>query len=193
MTLGNKEEYFNKVLFEASLVDRKTVKILLNMQMKELCLEVSRAVRPCYSIDNVRTFQIGDTPITAQIPFPAVFMRNGKTNFNPIVVEDEDEEVVILESRAIKLSNKDIDNLIPYCLLSLFEPYVGKEMKMFDSGFVGYRDEVSLRFEATSYYHIPHMEHHMNYLYDDEHTWPSEKLYEYIFETFFYKDKKYMI
>ena len=109
----------------------KSKKILLNMQMKELCLEVSRAVRPCYSIDNDRTFQIGDTPITAQIPFPAVFMRNGKTNFNPIVVEDEDEEVVILESRAIKLSNKDIDNLIPYCLLSLFEPYVGKEMKMF--------------------------------------------------------------
>jgi hypothetical protein len=56
---------------------------------------------------------------------------------------------------------------------------------MDDEGYRGYRDEVHLYFTAISDSYIPKMELPMHYYYDEEHIWPSEKLYRYLVRTYF--------
>ena len=58
-------------------------------------------------------------------------------------------------------------------------------MSMDDAGYIGYRDEVSVRFRGITDSYIPELELPMNYYYDEEHIWPSEKLYGYLVRTFF--------
>ena len=63
-------------------------------------------------------------------------------------------------------------------------------MQMGEEGYIGYRDEVRLYFRAITDSYIPMLELPMDYYYDEEHIWPSEKLYRYLLKTFFEKEKK---
>ena len=63
-------------------------------------------------------------------------------------------------------------------------------MSMKDDGYIGYRDEVQMPFRAISNSHIPLIELPMDYYYDEQHIWPSEKLYRYLLTTFFENNRK---
>lgn len=80
--------------------------------------------------------------------------------------------------------------LLPLCNALDYEPFRGKTMSMDDPGFIGYRDEISMSFAAITDSYIPIIELLMDYLYDEVHTWPQEKLYSHIVKTFFDGNKK---
>ena len=84
----------------------------------------------------------------------------------------------------------DIESLLPYCNALLFEPYRNKKMSMEDAGYVGYRDEVSVRFRGITDSYLPELELPMDFYYDAEHIWPNEKLYRYLIKTFFENNSK---
>ena len=61
---------------------------------------------------------------------------------------------------------------------------------MQDEGYIGYRDEVQMCFRGVTDSYIPLLELPMNYYYDEEHIWPSEKLYRYLVTNFLEKNNK---
>ena len=63
-------------------------------------------------------------------------------------------------------------------------------MSMGDEGYIGYRDEINTYFTGITNSYIPKLDLPMDYFYDEEHIWPSEKLYRYLVKTFFEGNKK---
>ena len=63
-------------------------------------------------------------------------------------------------------------------------------MNMDDPGYIGYRDETSMTFEAITDQYIPEISLPMDYYYDEDHIWPQEKLYRQIINTFFDGNRK---
>ena len=61
---------------------------------------------------------------------------------------------------------------------------------MNDEGYIGYRDEINTYFTGITNSYIPKLDLPMDYFYDEEHIWPSEKLYRYLVKTFFEGNKK---
>ena len=45
---------------------------------------------------------------------------------------------------SIKLTDEQMEALLPYCNALDFEPYRNREMKMREEGYIGYRDEAHL-------------------------------------------------
>lgn len=83
-----------------------------------------------------------------------------------------------------KLTDEEYMNLLPYCNALEFEPYRGREMSMKDPGYLGYRDEITMRFSGITDSYIPKLDLPMDYFYDEKHTWPSERLFSYVTRTF---------
>ena len=90
----------------------------------------------------------------------------------------------VLGNLAKKLTDGDIQGLLPYINALNFEPYRDREDRMDDPGFEGYRDEYSVHFTGITNSHLPIYRHWMNYFYDEEHTRPYEKLYQYVNKNF---------
>lgn len=115
---------------------------------------------------------------------PAMRMKNGKTGFKPVLLVDDMDDKEVVFSYAHKFSECEIKEILPLCYALDFEPYRDRKMSMDDEGCCGYRDEVSLYFKGVTDSHIPKIELPMDYFYDEEHIWPSEKLYRYVIKTF---------
>ena len=124
------------------------------------------------------------------IAIPARRISNERTGFEPRTIRDEQFEEKIAFSYAIKLTDGQMKTLLPYCNALDFEPYRDRKMQMGEEGYIGYRDEVRLHFRAITDSYIPILELPMDYYYDEEHIWPSEKLYRYLVKTFLEKEKK---
>ena len=112
-----------------------------------------------------------------------------KPKYQPYVTNDSCEPEVIF-SYGIKLTEQQMEKLLPLCNANDFEPFRDKEMRMGDKGYLGYRDEVQVRFRGITDSHIPLLELSMDYYYDDKHIYPSEKLYRHIITNIFDKQKK---
>ena len=117
-------------------------------------------------------------------------MRSVSTSFESKLVPDEEYIQEVVFSCGMKLSEEQLQELLPYCNALEFEPYRYKEMSMNDEGFIGYRDEISLHFIGITDSYIPKMEWDMPYYYDEEHIWPSEKLYRYLVLNYVQENKK---
>lgn len=89
-----------------------------------------------------------------------------------------------LFSYGYKLTPDELREVIPYCNALEYEAYRGKTMSMKDEGYRGYRDEVSMHFTAVTESYIPKLELPMDYIYDEEHTWPHERLYKYVVKKY---------
>lgn len=108
----------------------------------------------------------------------------------PVIQEIESEKCGDeIFSYVIQLSNEQIAMLLPYCNALDFEPYRDKEMSMDDEGYIGCRDEVQMSFTAITNSYIPKIELPMSYYYDEAHIWSSERLYRYLFKTYFENNK----
>lgn len=185
--------YFSKVEYVENLGYgmRKSV-MLLDLEKKELSYQVFvPAKREMPAIQGIETFETENYSDTYDVSFPARVIRNGKTGFKRQLIKEEWDKYEIVFSDGIKITDEQMKKLLPYCNVLDFEPYRDKEMSMKDEGYIGYRDEIDVNFTAITNSHIPKLELPMDYYYDEEHIWPSEKLYRYLVQTFFENKKKF--
>ena len=187
----SKKIYFSKIEYRESIGYGNTSSImLLNIPEKELSYQVFKWKKQMPAIEGVKSEQWNNHVWSYDFAIPAKKIRNNKTGFKPQIMEDEQSEQTIEFSYAIKLTDEQMKSLLPYCNALDFEPYRHKKMKMGEEGYIGYRDEVHLYFRAITDDYIPLLELPMEYYYDEEHIWPSEKLYRYLVKTFFENNKK---
>lgn len=132
-----------------------------------------------------KTHIFGEMVEVWESDLPAKVIRNGKTNFTDKVIMDNSFEDEVTFSYGIKLTEEQMTELLPYCNALDFEPFRDRKMNYNDKGMIGYRDEVDLRFRGISDSYLPLLELPMDYYYDEEHIWPSEKLYRYLLVKFF--------
>ena len=183
--------YFTKVEYREVIGYGNTSSILLlNIPEKELSYQVFDWKRQMPAIEGIRTEKIGEHEWIDNYVKPAVKIRNGKTNFKAEMIEDNMYEQEVVASYAIHITDNQMQELLPYCDATEFEPYRGREMSMDDEGFIGYRDEVHLYFRAITDSYLPLLELPMKYYYDEDHIWPSERLYRYLVKNFLEGNKK---
>ncbi len=182
--------YFSKVEFQEYIgITRKNC-LLLNLLEKELSYQVFNYKKQMPTIQGIEFEEWYGKEYSYDISYPARIVKNEKTNFQPKLFKTEQYEQEVVFSYGIKLTDEQVSKLLPYCNALDFEPFRNREMSMKDDGYVGYRDEVQMRFRAITNSHIPLIELPMNYYYDEQHIWPSEKLYRYLLTTFFENNKK---
>ncbi len=183
--------FFTKIEYKEVLGYKNPYSIiLLNIPEKQLSYQVLDWKRQMSAIQGIETEKIGDMEWTSEMNKPAKLIKNGKTDFVNQVILDEELQEKVAFSYAVELNDEQMKDLLPYCNALDFEPYRNRKMEMEDPGWIGYRDEVKLYFKGITDSYIPLMELPMNYYYDEENIWPSEKLYRYLVSTFFSKNKK---
>lgn len=146
--------------------------------------------RQMLAIEGIQTEERNDYIWSNDIAISARRISNERTEFEPRIIRDEPCEQKITFSYGIKRTDGQMKVLLPYCNALDFEPYRDRKMQMGEEGYIGYRDEVRLHFRAITDSYIPMLELPMEYYYDEEHIWPSEKLYRYLVKTFLEKEKK---
>lgn len=187
----NKPIYFTKIEFRECIGYIRTRSImLLNTVKKELSYQVFDWKRQMPAVQVLDSIEWDGKMEIFEKPMPARVVKSSKTGFKSQLIPVETNEQKIVFSYALKLSEEEMERILPYCNALDFEPYRDKEMSMKDKGFIGYRDEVQLHFTAISDSYIPKLELPMTYYYDKEHTWPSEKLYRFLVATYFENKKK---
>lgn len=185
--------YFSKIEYVESLGYgiRKSV-ILLDLENRELSYQVLKPKRrEMPAIQGIETFSVENYSATYDVSYPARVIKNGKTNFERKLIQANDERYEVVFSAGIRLTEEQMKSILPYCNALDFEPYRGRKMSMSDEGYIGYRDEINTYFTAITNSYIPKLELPMNYYYDEQHIWPSEKLYRFLIKTFFENNNKF--
>lgn len=88
------------------------------------------------------------------------------------------------------LTDAEISKILPYIDIHDFEPFRNKEMNISDPHAKGYLDEFSMSFRGISDSSFSLIELPMDIVYDDAHTWPNQKLYDYISSVIFSEKPK---
>lgn len=114
----------------------------------------------------------------------------GKNGIHKVSTKANESCSKVIFSKGIKLTDDEMKELLPYCNALEFEPFRDREMSMDDPGYRGYRDEITMWFRGVTDSYIPKIELPMDYVYDEKHTWPSERLYQYLLENFIKNNKK---
>lgn len=183
--------YFSKVEYREVKGNGNTSSVLLlNIPERELSYQVYDWKRQMPAIEGIQMEERKDYIWSNDIAIPARRISNERTGFEPRIIRDEQFEQKIAFSYAIKLTDGQMKALLPYCNALDFESYRDRKMQMGEEGYMGYRDEVHLYFRGITDSYIPMLELPMEYYYDEEHIWPSEKLYRYLVKTFLEKEKK---
>ena len=187
----NEKVYFSKIEFKEYIGYRLNSILLLNLVEGTLAYQVYEIEKRIHApaITGVETEEFMGHTWESDIRKPAMRMRNGKTGFKSVLLVDDIDDKKVVFSYTHKFSECEIKKLLPLCNALDFEPYRDRKMSMDDEGYCGYRDEVSLYFKGVTDLYIPKIELPMDYFYDEEHIWPSEKLYRYVKKTFM-NDKK---
>lgn len=183
--------YFSKIEYrEVTGYGNTSSILLLNIPERELSYQVFEWKRKMPAIEGIQTEERKDHIWSNDIAIPARRISNERIGFEPRIIRDEQFEQKIAFSYGIKLTDGQMKALLPYCNALDFEPYRDRKMQMGEEGYIGYRDEMRLYFRAITDSYIPMLELPMEYYYDEEHMWPSEKLYRYLVKTFLEKEKK---
>ena len=182
--------YFSKIEFCESIGYGNVSSImLLNLFEKTLSYQKFDRKKQMPVIQEIESEKWGDEIFSYTVSRPAKIIKNAKTDFKAQLLPDEEYTEDVTFSYVIQLSNEQIAMLLPYCNALDFEPYRDKEMSMNNEGYIGYRDEVQMSFTAITNSYIPKIELPMSYYYDEAHIWPSERLYRYLFKTYFENNK----
>lgn len=185
--------YFSKIQFTEFLNywgHVPTRRITLNLATREISLQVYRRKLNQPVIIGEETQIICGRDIRFDIRKPAYFIRNEHTGFKPVLLPAEAISEEVLFSYGTDITDDQMKELLPLCNALDYEPFRGKAMSMDDPGYIGYRDEMSMSFAAITDSYIPMIELPMDYLYDEAHTWPQEKLFSHIVKMFFDGNKK---
>lgn len=166
--------------------------IFLDLENRELAYQVLKPKRmEMPAIQGIKTIGAGDYSYTYDASCPARVIKNGKTNFERKMIQADTDRCEVVFSDGMKLNEEQMKEILPYCNALDFEPYRGRKMSMSDEGYIGYRDEISTYFTAVTNSYIPKLELPMDYYYDEQHIWPSEKLYRFLIKTFFENNPKF--
>lgn len=176
-------EYLGFCLFPRS-------RILLNLVEKELSYQEFKEKRNMPVIQGVEIDTFWSEEESIDTCSAAMMIANDKTDFKYKTIKMDNWEQEVTFSYGIKLTDEQMKKLMPLCNACEFEPFRDRKMSMDDEGYIGYRDEVRMKFKAVTDSHIPYLELPMDYYYDEEHIWPSEKLYRCLIKTFFENNKK---
>ena len=183
--------YFSKVEFKERLIySHIRSSILLDLAQGELSYQRYQWEEQMPVISGVVSEEFFGKHHSEDINIPAKFIKSGKIDLNQKLVPDEKYIQKVVFSYGIKLSETQLQQLLPYCNALEFEPYRNRKMSMSDDGYIGYRDEINLYFTGITDSPIPKMEWNMLYYYDEAHIWPSEKLYRYLVMEYFQNNKK---
>lgn len=182
--------YFSKIEYRESIADRLNSIMLLNTVEKNLSYQVFQWNRQMPAIQGTFSEEFLGIKIDGEIRKPAKVIRDANNGFNPQLFAAKSYEQKVVFSYGINLSDMDMTKILPLCNALEFEPYRNKEMLMGEEGYIGYRDEVNVKFTAITDSYISKLELPMSYYYDEEHIWPSEKLYRYLIKTYFDNNKK---
>lgn len=184
--------YFSKVEFKEKLIYSSYIRssMLLDLVKGELSYQRYQWEEQMPVIRGVISKDFFGKPCTEAINIPAKFIKSGKIDLKQKLVPDEEYIQKVVFSYGIKLSETQLQQLLPYCNALEFEPYRNRKMSMSDDGYIGYRDEINIYFTGITDSPIPEMEWNMLYYYDEAHIWPSEKLYRYLVMEYFQNNKK---
>lgn len=177
--------YFSKIEFKEFIGHNRLNIIFLNLGEKELAYQVFAINPQAPSIQGTAFKEYDGIKFSVDLSFPARMISSEKTDFKPKLFKTEHYVQKELFSYGIKLTDEQIENLLPYCNALDFEPFRNRKMTMSDNGYIGYRDEVNTKFKAITNSYIPLIKLPMDYYYDEQHIWPSEKLYSYLTKTYF--------
>ena len=187
----DKPIYFSKIEFcETIGYGNPSSVIILNIPTRELSYQVFDWKYQSPAIQGIEAEKFNEQILSYDTGYPAKWITSDKTNFKPTLFKDEHYKQEVIFSYAIKLNEQQMEKLLKLCNASEFESFRNKQMIMGEDGYCGYRDGVRVRFIGITDSHIPKIELPMDYYYDDEHIWPSEKLYRYIITHIFDKQKK---
>ena len=181
----NDTVYFSKIEFREYIYGLHSI-LLLDLVEGTLAYQVYEQEKRMYApaITGIETEEFMGHTWETDIRKPAMKMRNGKTDFESVLLVDDTDDMEVVFSYTHKFSKCELKELLPLCNALDFEPYRDKKMSMEDEGYRGYRDEVRLYFKGITDSYIPKIELPMYYFYDEEHIWPSEKLYRYVVKNF---------
>lgn len=183
--------YFSKVEFQEIVgYENPHSSILLDVVQGELSYQVYEWKRQMPGITGTESYEYNGKLQQYKISHHAKTIQSGKNGFLRVLIPDENYEQKVVFSYGIQLTKIQMKQLLPYCNALEFEPYRYKKMSMNDEGYIGYRDEVNIRFIGVTDSYIPKMEWIMRYYYDERHIWPSEKLYRYLVLEYFKNNKK---
>lgn len=121
---------------------------------------------------------------------PRIDICAGKNGMQRTKAIADNSTSKVIFSKGIKLTEEQINELLPYCNALDFEPFRNRTMSMADPGYRGYRDEYTMWFQGITDSYMPIIELPMEYLYDEKHTWPSERLYQFLREKYIKNNKK---
>lgn len=183
--------YFSKVEFKERLIySHIRSSILLDLVKGELSYQRYQWEEQMPVISRVSFDEFNGKHYTKAVNIPARFIKSGKIDLKQKLVPDEKYIQKVVFSYGIKLSETQLQQLLPYCNALEFEPYRNRKMSMSDDGYIGYRDEINIYFTGITDSQIPKMEWNMLYYYDEAHIWPSERLYRYLVMKYFLNNKK---
>lgn len=186
----DKPVYFSKTEYREYKANGLSSILLLNLVDRELSYQTYVGKKKMPAIQGTESVELGNHVYTFDKNVPGRVIRNCRTDFQPVLLPEEESQYEVDFSYGIKLSDEDMMELLPYCNALDFEPYRNREMSMDDEGYIGYRDEASMSFCGVTDSYIPVIKLPMEYYYDEEHIWPSEKLYRYLVHRYFENNKK---
>lgn len=187
----NEKIYFSKIEFREYIGHTLNSILLLNLVERTLAYQIYEKKKQIHApaITGFETEKFMGYTWESDIRKPAMRIKNEKTGFKLVLLVDDIDDKEVVFSYTHKFSECEMKELLPLCNALDFEPYRDRKMSMDDEGYCGYRDEISLYFKGVTDSYIPKIELPMDYFYDEEHIWPSEKLYRYVIKTFM-NDKK---
>lgn len=184
------EIIFSKVQFEEHIGYNYKSILILNLKEKELIYQVYEKKKVPPVITKVVAENIFNTVEYWNIGVSAKIVKNNKTEFKPVLLQDKNIDESIIYSYGKKLNAQEYGALKCLSRVIDFEPFRDRKMSMEDKGYIGYRDEVRLTFSAVSESYYPYIELPMYYYYHEDYIWPSEKLYRFLITEILKKDKK---
>ena len=178
--------YFSKIEFREYIGYQLNSILLINLVEGTLAYQVYEPskIKKSPAITGIATEEFMGHTWDYELRKPAVRMRNSKTEFEPVIIEDVMEENDVVFSYAYHFSKDELMELLFYCNVADFEAYRNREMSMADLGYCGYRDEIKLCFVGVTDSHVPLIKLPMDYYYDEDHIWPSEKLYRFVINKY---------
>ena len=96
--------------------------------------------------------------------------------------------VVILDSTRY-LDDEQFDELLTYIKIADFEKCLLHEPNTFNSNLVAYKRSISITFTGFDYAGKPIIMYEMDTIYKAWQNWPTDKLYDYLSNKFFSKER----
>lgn len=126
--------------------------------------------------------------VVCNIPYRELSYQRYKLVPRPSSMKDiEWNEKVTVEIAHI-LTIEEIEEIKPFINAKKFEPYRHKKMMPFDSEGCRYMDGIHRDFEGITDSFLPYIKIPMDYFH--EPAWPTQKLYDYIMNRYFFETFK---